>query len=406
MGPSSPSISSSSILWRQVWAVVIMLAAILLGFMIYGFYQPLVLKSMGFGRLASQLGLMQGLLGMVIEPLMGGWSDYLLRCTGSRLPHITAGTTLAGLLFVAIALLAPTQFLETGRWVLLVLMVLWLVAMIAIRGPIVALLSQFAPIEKLPVANGAVLLVLGLISALGPVFPSVLTFLGAARGFMIGALLLVLGAIVLHRTIPRHTVPSHLARSPKSSPSKPSSSPPFLKWVTLALAGLIVGISSTSLLTLAPPVLLHPFPQLSPPVITSLILAIAAVSASPMGWLTSRQEPAHALQLGLGGLVLLLGWVALYPQEIGALGILVGLGLTLGLVGVSSVPFALATVAPSDAGLGTGLLFGGSNAGAIAWMGISSYLNPGTLLPLIGAGITLIGIGLIYNLLRFCAPPH
>ncbi|HEY9604914.1 MAG TPA: MFS transporter, partial [Allocoleopsis sp.] len=88
------------ILWRQVWGLAALLAAILFSFMAYGLYQPKVLTALGFVELAGWLGIAQGFLGAAIEPLVGSVSDRILRRVGSRLPIISIGVTLAGLIFI------------------------------------------------------------------------------------------------------------------------------------------------------------------------------------------------------------------------------------------------------------------------------------------------------------------
>jgi hypothetical protein len=89
------------VLWRQVWGLAALLAAIVFSWMAYSFYQPVILTNLGFIELAQSLGIIQGFLGAAIEPLAGIMSDRSMHKIGSRLPGIAVGITLAGLLFVA-----------------------------------------------------------------------------------------------------------------------------------------------------------------------------------------------------------------------------------------------------------------------------------------------------------------
>jgi len=50
--------SRPSVLWRQVWGLAALLAAIVVSWMAYGLYQPKVLTQLGFVQLASSLGMM------------------------------------------------------------------------------------------------------------------------------------------------------------------------------------------------------------------------------------------------------------------------------------------------------------------------------------------------------------
>ena len=55
--------AQSSILWRQVWGLSAVLAAVTLSWMAYGFYQPKILQDLGFVEMAQGLGILQGFMG-------------------------------------------------------------------------------------------------------------------------------------------------------------------------------------------------------------------------------------------------------------------------------------------------------------------------------------------------------
>jgi hypothetical protein len=157
MSIQSTSLKSAlgSVHWRSVGGLSAILMATALSWMAYGLFQPQILREMGFVRLAPWLGIVQGLLGAGIEPLVGGWSDRIQRRYGSRLPLITLGVVLAGLIFAILAILLQGKIPTPLRWIVPVLMSLWVVATIIFRGPVIALLRQAAPFEALPVANSS-----------------------------------------------------------------------------------------------------------------------------------------------------------------------------------------------------------------------------------------------------------
>jgi hypothetical protein len=84
--------------WRQVWGLAAFVGATTFCWLAYGFYQPLILKQLGFTELANTLTIFQGLLGALVEPLSGGIADRYATKIGGKLPIITLGTTLAGLI--------------------------------------------------------------------------------------------------------------------------------------------------------------------------------------------------------------------------------------------------------------------------------------------------------------------
>jgi MFS family permease len=343
-----------------------MLATILFSFMVYGIYQPAILTELGFGGLASQWGILQGALGFLVEPGLGSFSDRILTRTGSRLPQIVVGVTLAGALFVVLSLLVPPpgqmplEKPSSLRWVILAMMILWLMAMIAIRGPMVAMLRQMAPVEQLPIANGLIILVIGLVSALGPLLGGLLQRQSAAIAFLLGAIALMVGAARLYQTTYRH-LPPWREETRQFAPS------PWQYRQRLGLI-LVVGIETGSLLNLAlnrlPEVVHSHLPTISPGNLTAISLFTAALAANPWEGPTMRWGAARALQIGLGavGSLLLLSYgVASAPV---AVGLLLATGMAMGLVLISMVPFALSRVPLPLAGLSTGLFFGGNSLGA------------------------------------------
>ncbi len=388
MSTESPS---RSILWRQVWGLAAMLAAILLSFMIYGVYQPKVLTELGFAGLASEWGILAGCLGAVVEPGLGRLSDVILARTGSRLPQITVGITIAGLLFVVIAWLIPATPPLSLRWLFLFLMIFWLIAMVAVRGPIVALLRQFAPVADLPIANEVLILVIGLVSAIAPLLEDILQSLQASVAFMIGAVSLMVGAMLLYGTLPRQAAIAPLASTETAPvPAIPTRSP----W-QLGLM-LIVGMGTGCLLNLVmnivPPVLHTALNGFSPNAMTSVALVIAAIASNPLGGLSQRWGSARALQIGLGAIALLVLLANLSLSALSALVLLGATGLAVGLVAISMVPVALSYVPMQQVGLSTGLFFGGSGMGTALVLFWQHHLA--TLTPLTGLGLGAIAFGI------------
>jgi hypothetical protein len=52
--------SQPSIIWRQVWGLSAMLAAVMFSWMAYSLYQPKILQELGFVKMAAWLGIIQG----------------------------------------------------------------------------------------------------------------------------------------------------------------------------------------------------------------------------------------------------------------------------------------------------------------------------------------------------------
>ncbi|MGK7925880.1 MAG: MFS transporter [Spirulina sp.] len=384
-----------SILWQQVWGLAAMLAAILLSFTIYGFYQPQVLIDLGFLKLADRFGILQGLLGFLVEPLCGGFSDVIMKRLGSRLPFITVGVTIVGLLFVAIALLLPIPSFVALRWPLLILMLFWLVAAIAIRGPIMALLRQFAPVEQLPVANEVLIVVLGLVGAVSPLVAYLLTLLGPSISFIMGAIAITSGSIILYRTVSR-SMPKKAVKSSET----PVLSPEIrLRLGLMPIIGIGVGCLFNLVFTVAPTILDNAIAFLNSTVIVSTILFLSAISSVPWGRWTQKWQPTHALKGGLGAIVILLVLLTLKLSTSAAILLLLGFGIVLGLAFISIIPFALSYIPLTRAGLSTGLFFGGSGAGSALVLFWQQHFNG--LTPFQSFMIAAIALAVTASCLQF-----
>jgi hypothetical protein len=344
----------STILWRYIWGLSALLAAICLSWMAYGFYQPRILSDLGFIRLSTQLGIVQGILGAVLEPVVGGLSDQTLKRFGSRLPQITIGVTLAGLLFVSVALLLQAQLQGLLRWLIPMMMTLWVMAMIVFRGPVIALLQQAAPLAALPRANVVLAAVFGTVGSLEPLLNQFLQQVGASITFLLGAIALVSGAATLYLNLPAQPL------FPEIQVQR--SRVAFKSLGLIFLAGVGIGLEQNLLLRSFPPQLQQHYPGLNPALITSAILLIAALSAFPLERLTTKLSIRLLLLMGIALTPLSLGLGFVATDLLTAVLLILLSGIAFGLILISQIPFILGIFPPDRAGLSTGLFFGGIGA--------------------------------------------
>lgn len=345
-----------------------MLAAILLSFKIYEIYQPTILKNFGFLRLAGWLGIVQGLLSLVIEPIAGRFSDVILRRFSSRLPQITIGVTLAGLIFIGVAWLLQTVYLSQLPWLIPTLMLGWLIAMIAIRGPVVSMLKELAPVRELPRANALLVLALGLVAAVNPLLEVALKQVGASFGFILGAIVLLGGGVLLFKSAPQRIPlpPVTVYRSPWV----------WSRLLLVFLVGVGVNLGLTAAMTTIPRALQVQFGQSPIEWIVAGMYLVAAVSALPWGKVVGRWGAIMSIRASLGTFIPITGLVLLNQFPVMAILFMAIAGVNLSLLLTSTIPFAIANVPVSQAGLSVGLFLGGGGlAGAIAAWGLGAEQN-------------------------------
>jgi MFS family permease len=356
------------VLWRQVWGLAALLAAIVFSWMAYNFYQPVILTKLGFVELAQSLGIVQGFLGAAIEPLAGMMSDRSMHKIGSRLPGIAVGITLAGLLFVATGLLLHSNIPLELRWIVPVLMTFWLIATIVFRGPVISLLRQFAPTESLPVANSILTFVVGLVGAIGPIFSRAIEFLGAANTFLFGAVMLMGGAILLWSADPQITIDPDvdssrpiLGANSERQQTRTTSRP--IEWLQIFGIGSIAGLLVNILLRICPQKLHANLAIISPEYIAAGMLLVCAIVATPLEPRVRKWGLNRSMLISLLAIIvaIFLSFVLMPLVSIG-LAIAIFSGVAMGLLLVAQIPWCLGRLPAHQAGLSTGLYFGGVGA--------------------------------------------
>jgi MFS family permease len=376
--------SHTRILWQQVWGLAALLAAIIFSWMVYGMYQPQILQKLEFVQLAAWLGIGQGLMAAVIEPFIGNISDKIQRRLGSRLPMISFGVTLAGLIFIASALLMQQKLTGAIRLIVPVMMTVWVMAMIIFQGPAIALLIQFAPQAELPQAGAVLVFVFGLVGATRPLLNIVLKNIGASVTFILGAIALVVGAYILRSYTPTYKLP------PLTENKNRPAIIPKLLLIIIFIIGFGAALEVNLMHSIFPQFLHAQLRSIKTEFIASSILLISAFTSFPLGTLTTKIGVNQAMLLGLGIIVGLMGIGLLHQNDFLALGLILGFGISFGLVFVSMIPFALGMLPSAMAGLSTGLYFGG---GAAATAFVSILMKPPGIEPI--AGFLLASLGFV-----------
>lgn len=166
---------------------------------IYNLYMPLLLGD--FVESRSLRGAVMGLdnaLAVVLLPVVGAWSDRVRGPLGMRLPFIVVGMPLAAGLF----LLLPLGAASLG--LLLVIDIMFLLAMMLHRAPVIALMPDHTPAEKRSTANGLINLMGGLGGLLAFFVLAPLFDLSRAYPFVLGGLVLGGAFLFLFTTTDRH----------------------------------------------------------------------------------------------------------------------------------------------------------------------------------------------------------
>jgi MFS family permease len=185
--------------WKQLWSLAALYGSIIIGWIAYHNYQPKLLVQFNFTDFTFLLIIVQGII-LTITPLIAGKiGDRFRFKAGHRIPIISSGISFAAMVFMAVAFTLFSNPGEVFRWILPLLIVLWLVAMSIFTSPALSTLELFTPIDKLPTAMAVLTIVANLVYSLEPVIVDLIDYLGAPITFMMGGLAVFVSGYALKK---------------------------------------------------------------------------------------------------------------------------------------------------------------------------------------------------------------
>ena len=146
--------NDNPVVWLKVWGIAATQGAITLAWVIYNLYLTKLLVNLGFSQeLAVWILIIEHMLEAIIEPTFGAYSDRQKQKIGTPIPIINLGIILSSVLFISIPAVVIFINPETiWRWLLPAIALAWASVMAIFRSPVMALLGNAAPKDKLPQA--------------------------------------------------------------------------------------------------------------------------------------------------------------------------------------------------------------------------------------------------------------
>ena len=183
----------------QIWWIGFGFLGVMLTFTLYNAFVPLMYEQFLSSRV--QIGLLMGtdnLIGLLLIPFIGAWSDRVTGKLGRRLPFIVVAVPVAALTFAGI------PFAAQALWSLIVIEVLFTIAMQTYRGPVISLLPDHTPPERRSTGNGIINLMggAGVLISFGGL--SLLYDIDPRIPFSIGAVALIATGVIVYLKADRH----------------------------------------------------------------------------------------------------------------------------------------------------------------------------------------------------------
>ncbi len=195
------NIKSDHIEWKQLWSLAALYGSIVIGWIAYHRYQPKLLNQFNFTEFTLALITVQGIVLVLTPPIAGRIGDRFRfkQGQGHRLPIISSGISFAAMIFMAVAFTLLGNPGEVFRWILPILIVLWLISMSIFTSPALSTLELFTPVDKLPRAMAILTIVGNLIYSLEPVIVDLIDYLGAPVTFMLGGVVVFVSGYALKK---------------------------------------------------------------------------------------------------------------------------------------------------------------------------------------------------------------
>jgi len=178
--------------YKIIWWIGFGFLGVQLVFTTYNAFLPLMYRS--FFESRAIIGLLMGtdnLIGLLLIPIIGAWSDRINSPLGRRLPFVVVALPVAALLFFAI------PYASAFLWTLIITEILFTAAMHSYRGPIISLMPDHTPPEKRSTSNGIINLMggIGTLIAFGGL--SLLYDIDPRLTFGIGAVVLLITLVIV-----------------------------------------------------------------------------------------------------------------------------------------------------------------------------------------------------------------
>jgi hypothetical protein len=357
---SKPAVSAADkqIRWKQLWSLAALYASIIIGWIAYQNYQPRLLVQFHFTDFTFLLMTAQGLI-LVITPMIAGrLGDRYRFEKGHRLPIISSGISLAAMVFMAVAFTLLGNPGEIFRWVLPVLIVLWLVAMSIFTSPALSTMELFTPVDKLPYAMAVLTITESLVYALEPVIVDIIDYLGAPLTFMVGGVAVFLSGYALKKNS-LGLFKQNGDREAGPSENEVVKSP----YGFIFFMGTAVGVASTILFYLFPVVLgekLGALLSTEGNIIIVGILVLSALISLPMSNLVNKLGTDRSFSVGCFALALSVLAIYLIHAPAVLLVFVVIFSISYTMLSVASLPLAINRSAFREKVFCVGIFFSGT----------------------------------------------
>ncbi|MGB3469031.1 MAG: hypothetical protein WBA74_27345 [Cyclobacteriaceae bacterium] len=343
--------------WPEVYSLAALNAAVVISWIAYHEYQPELIKKFGLTDLSGFLVVAKAIILVIIPPLAGWTADTLLRKNGKFFTVFTVGIGATAMIFMVVATIIGAGALSQISDALPIMIVFWLVAMNIFISPANSMIESFAPLQKLPVVMGVLVLTTELLYALEPLIVELVHFFGDTLTFIVGGILIAGTGLLFYKTSSDEVMTRK--RELQATEEKKGG---LLSYVVIIVAGLQLGLAKALLVEFFPSHISAVFPAQSAyaDYITFGLLGFSAVLAFAASRSVARYKPVRVLTISF--ITLLVGGLSLIISELFALTIVSALvvAASFSFINITGLPFAIGNLSVRHITYGVGIFIGAS----------------------------------------------
>lgn len=354
--------------WKEVYSLALLNAAVVISWIAYHEYQPVLMEKMEITHLLDFLVISKAIILVLIPPFAGWLSDYILQRNGKYLIVFTIGIGATAMIFMVVATLISTHHLMDIKTLLPFMIVLWLISMNLFISPANSMIEAFAPAQKLPIVMGFLFLITELLYALEPVIVGLVSFFGDTLTFVVGGVLIAGAGVVFH-VVSSDEV---LQRKQELLTKQNNKGQPFISYLAILVIGLVLGLGKAFLIEFVPEVVERRYPELGSmgEYLSFGLLGLSALIGFTVARYVSSKNLSHVIMIGFG--ILFIGLISLIFIQ-NQIWIVFGGLLTacsFSIINISGLPFAIRHLTVHHITYGVGIYIGASEVAT----GIFEYL--------------------------------
>ncbi|PIB37091.1 hypothetical protein BFP72_17605 [Reichenbachiella sp. 5M10] len=349
--------NKNQVKWPEIMSLAALNVALVISWIAYHEYQPVLLENFSFTDLSSFLVISKAIILVVIPPLAGLTADYFLRKSGKFFIVFTVGIGATAMIFMVVASIIGAGPANNMKVFLPYMILLWLISMNLFISPAYSMIEAFAPAKKLPVVVGFLFLVTELIYALEPVVVALVRFFGDTLTFIVGGVLISVSGYFFHKI-----ASSEVLSFRKDGVDTASKKSGVSAYVAIIGVGFFLGAGKAVLVEYYPGYIATNFPHHEglAAYFSLGLLAFAAIFAFLMSNKVAKMNIQKVIivsfmLLAVGSVSILLT-SNLYFTLFAGVVVAVGFGL-INLVGI---PFALVNLSAKHITYGIGIFIGAS----------------------------------------------